>query len=173
MPFVECLLFLRPTESQRIFYQQLGRGLRTDFGKAFCTVIDFIGNFKNAYKILGYQGLSPMENEDIFAEIRGTRTFRDVLNLPLGCEVHFEERVVDVFAQQLLDPRYATRHNIGRIMQYQYELLARRLGRLSTRRDVDRNLLLDSRYYDRVFGSWGKFLERARESLEVVLSADQ
>lgn len=45
IPFVECLLFLRPTESKRIFYQQLGRGLRYA-GKTHCTVIEFIGNFK-------------------------------------------------------------------------------------------------------------------------------
>ena len=26
LPFVECLLFLRPTESKRLFFQQFGRG---------------------------------------------------------------------------------------------------------------------------------------------------
>src|SRR5438105_720677 len=33
LPFIECLLFLRPTESKRIFYQQLGRGLRQYSGR--------------------------------------------------------------------------------------------------------------------------------------------
>jgi superfamily II DNA or RNA helicase len=47
-PGVECLLFLRPTESKRIFVQQLGRGLRRSVGKSHCVVIDFISNFKNA-----------------------------------------------------------------------------------------------------------------------------
>ena len=42
LPFIECLLFLRPTESKRIFYQQLGRGLRRYVGKSHCLVIDFI-----------------------------------------------------------------------------------------------------------------------------------
>lgn len=60
LPFVECLLFLRPTESQRIFFQQLGRGLRRYVGKTHCTVIDFIGNFKNAYRIVEYQDLLPL-----------------------------------------------------------------------------------------------------------------
>jgi superfamily II DNA or RNA helicase len=36
LPVVECLLFLRPTESKRIFFQQLGRGLRRYPGKASC-----------------------------------------------------------------------------------------------------------------------------------------
>jgi len=55
IPFLECLLFLRPTESKRIFYQQLGRGLRRYIGKSHVTVIDFIGNFKNAFQIVEYQ----------------------------------------------------------------------------------------------------------------------
>ena len=50
LPFVECLLFLRPTESKRIYFQQLGRGLRRYAGKAFCLVIDFIGNFRTPIK---------------------------------------------------------------------------------------------------------------------------
>lgn len=38
------VLFLRPTESQTIFLQQLGRGLRKYEGKEYVTVLDFIGN---------------------------------------------------------------------------------------------------------------------------------
>ena len=34
IPFVECLLFLRPTKSKRIFLQQLGRGFDTMSGRA-------------------------------------------------------------------------------------------------------------------------------------------
>ncbi|MBZ5704607.1 MAG: DEAD/DEAH box helicase [Acidobacteriia bacterium] len=157
MPFIECLLFLRPTESKRIFYQQLGRGLRRFVGKSHCTVIDFIGNFKNAYKIVEYQGLLPVLDEEAAINFRQVGSRKDVLNLPLGCEVHFDDRVIDVFASQTLDPRYATRHNIGRILLYQYERLSRQLGRHATKRDVDRYSLLDSRLYAAVFQSWVAF----------------
>lgn len=44
IPQVNMVLFLRPTESQTIFIQQLGRGLRKYPGKEFVTVLDFIGN---------------------------------------------------------------------------------------------------------------------------------
>ena len=64
LPFIECLLFLRPTESKRIFYQQLGRGLRRYVGKSHCVVIDFIGNFKNAYKLVEYQPLLPHSTDE-------------------------------------------------------------------------------------------------------------
>jgi superfamily II DNA or RNA helicase len=157
LPFVECLLFLRPTESKRIFFQQLGRGLRRYVGKSHCTAIDFIGNFKNAYRIPDYQGLLPFVEEEPSSNFARARSMKDLLNLPLGCEVHFDHRVIDVFAQQTLDPRYATRHNIGRILIHQYLKLRGKLGRIPNRRDVDRNLLLGCDFYTRVFGSWRNF----------------
>ena len=42
---------LRQTQSSIIFIQQLGRGLRKHDEKAYVTVIDFIGNYKNNYLI--------------------------------------------------------------------------------------------------------------------------
>lgn len=157
LPFVESLLFLRPTESKRIFFQQLGRGLRKYVGKSHCVVIDFIGNFKNAYRIVEYHGLLPYANEQPEDFLRSYRNAKDILNLPLGCEVHFDDRVIDIFASQTLDPRFATRHNIGRILIYQYQRLQHRLGRRPSPKDIDRNCLLYSKFYRDVFGSWRKF----------------
>ncbi len=52
IPGVNMVLFLRPTDSQTIFIQQLGRGLRTYEGKKFVTVLDFIGNdYKRSVQI--------------------------------------------------------------------------------------------------------------------------
>jgi len=157
LPFIECLLFLRPTESKRIFYQQLGRGLRQYAGKTHCTVIDFIGNFHNAYRIVEYQNLLPFEELDLVPDYTHARRRKEVLNLPLNCEVHFDEKVVKVFADQALDPRHATRHNIGKILLYQYDKLRGQLGRAPSKRDVDRYSLLDSSFYSLVFGSWTAF----------------
>jgi len=157
LPFIECLLFLRPTESKRIFYQQLGRGLRQYAGKTYCTVIDFIGNFHNAYKIVEYQSLRPFEDSEIIPDFSHAVSRKDILNLPLNCEVHFDEKVIKVFADQAFDPRYATRHNIGRILMYQYEKLSLSLGRHASKQDVDRYSILNSSFYARVFGSWIAF----------------
>ena len=52
IPGVNMVLFLRPTESQTIFIQQLGRGLRNYEGKKYVTVLDFIGNdYKRSVQI--------------------------------------------------------------------------------------------------------------------------
>jgi superfamily II DNA or RNA helicase len=162
MPFVECLMFLRPTESKRIFFQQHGRGLRKCVGKSHCVVIDFIGNFKNAYRIVEYHGLLPYPEDEPASSLSSVQTAKEVLNLPLSCEVHFEDKVIEIFAEQTLDPRHATRHNIGRIMIYQYKRLTRSLGHRPTKKEVDRYALLSSKFYSQVFGSWTRFEELAR-----------
>lgn len=52
IPSVNMVLFLRPTDSQTIFIQQLGRGLRNYEGKQYVTVLDFIGNdYKRSVQI--------------------------------------------------------------------------------------------------------------------------
>lgn len=160
LPFIECLLFLRPTESQRVFYQQLGRGLRRYTGKSHCVVVDFIGNFKNAYKIVDYQGLLPLAYEESGLSLSRARDNKDIFNLPLGCLVRFDDKVIDVFSQQVLDPKYATRHNISKVLLYNYYNLADQLGRSSTRKDIDRNSLLHSGLYSQVFGTWKDFEKR-------------
>ncbi|MGB8368630.1 MAG: helicase-related protein [Limisphaerales bacterium] len=158
LPFVECLLFLRPTESKRIFFQQLGRGLRRYIGKPHCTVIDLIGNFKNANRIVEYQGLLS------FGEIQSTdidshKHRKDAFSLPLGCKVSFDEHVIDLFYDQTLDASFVTRYNIRGILIHQYNRLARRLSRAPTKKEIDRNCLLGRDIYETCFGSWKEFEE--------------
>ena len=50
IPELDCILFLRPTESATVFLQQLGRGLRLDAGKNGCLVLDFIGNQRREFR---------------------------------------------------------------------------------------------------------------------------
>jgi superfamily II DNA or RNA helicase len=50
LPFVDTLLFLRPTASPTLFLQQLGRGLRLDEGKTTCLVLDFIGQHRKEFR---------------------------------------------------------------------------------------------------------------------------
>jgi superfamily II DNA or RNA helicase len=46
IPDVELIVFLRGTSSRRIFFQQLGRGLRKLLGKKKVTILDFVGNVR-------------------------------------------------------------------------------------------------------------------------------
>ena len=156
IPFVECLLFLRPTESKRIFFQQLGRGLRKSPGKHRVVVLDFIGNFHNSYRIVDYIGLLPEEYTSVL-RLTGARTSKQIFNLPLGCKVDFDDRVIEVFANQILDPRRANRNNIAQILIFQYRKTSRWLGRPARKDDVNRYQFLNADLYSLVFGNWSNF----------------
>lgn len=63
LPFVDTLLFLRPTQSVTLFLQQLGRGLRHgeegETKKTSCLVLDFIGRQRAEFRFDGiYSALS-------------------------------------------------------------------------------------------------------------------
>lgn len=93
LPFVDTLLFLRPTESLTVFLQQLGRGLRVDRDKAHLTVFDFIAaqhgsfNYARRFEALCCRpcGLKRMEGQ-----LKSGFT-----DLPTGCMVSLEETAME------------------------------------------------------------------------------
>ena len=85
-------MFLRPTESPTVFLQQLGRGLRTCKGKEYLNVLDFIGNYEKAGRVVwllggkaGTAGRESLENEEI--------------EYPDDCIVDFDLRLIDMFKE--------------------------------------------------------------------------
>lgn len=43
-PCIDCIAMYRPTESMRLYFQMLGRGIRLYKGKTECLLLDFTGN---------------------------------------------------------------------------------------------------------------------------------
>lgn len=85
---VDMVMFLRPTESPTVFLQQLGRGLRKSKEKEYLNVLDFIGNYEKAgqvrYFLTGKGG-------------SGVREPISEKNIPDGCYVDFDMRLIDLF----------------------------------------------------------------------------
>jgi superfamily II DNA or RNA helicase/HKD family nuclease len=88
IPFVDTVLFLRPTESLTLFLQQLGRGLRLHDEKPHLTVLDFIApqhrNFNYAKR---FQALTSRPELRIDKQIES-----DMPYVPVGCLLHLEEQ---------------------------------------------------------------------------------
>lgn len=86
VPTVDTLLMLRPTESGTLFLQQLGRGLRKSYGKAVCTVLDFVGQHRREFRY----------DQRLRALLGGTR--KDLIRqidegfpfLPAGCHMQLD-----------------------------------------------------------------------------------
>lgn len=45
-PCIDCIVNYRPTESMRLWFQMIGRGIRLYTGKSECLLLDFTGNLK-------------------------------------------------------------------------------------------------------------------------------
>ena len=100
IPQVNMVLFLRPTESQTIFIQQLGRGLRKYPGKEYVTVLDFIGNnYDRAVQIalaLGTLGKTTyMEKAYLKQMIRTDFKSLDIPNVVIDFDDLSKEEIID------------------------------------------------------------------------------
>ena len=94
IPGVNMVLFLRPTDSQTIFIQQLGRGLRKYEGKQYVTVLDFIGNdYKRSVQIAFALG-SLSENFVVEKKLVAALIESNFVSIGLanyGVEIHLDD----------------------------------------------------------------------------------
>lgn len=91
IPEVDTVLFLRPTESLTVFLQQLGRGLRRWDFKESLTVLDFVANVDNRYRLdRKFRALLARQSVDLAKECSdGFPT------LPAGCAINLAREAQD------------------------------------------------------------------------------
>ena len=95
IPSVDTVLFLRATDSDVVFLQQLGRGLRLSKGKEYLNVLDFIGNYKKAGQFIRLlQNKNNQEKEEEIAYIDGHNPNQK--DFPDGCFVDFDLKLIDL-----------------------------------------------------------------------------
>lgn len=121
----DLLLFLRPTQSSTIFLQQLGRGLRRCKGKKYVTVLDFIGNYKNANHIPFL-----LSSETYDAKASEGRMLEEY-EFPEECFVDFDFKVIDLFRIQA-EQRVA----MNRLIDEEYEKIKESLGHRPSRAEL-------------------------------------
>jgi superfamily II DNA or RNA helicase len=102
MPSVDVILKLRPTQSAIKNNQHNGRGLYNIEGLKIngnkykrLLILDFVGNYNKCYVNYIYQG-KPRKNKT-----GKIKDIRNIVELPIGCKVEFEERVIEEFNKQM------------------------------------------------------------------------
>ncbi|MDP5253007.1 MULTISPECIES: DEAD/DEAH box helicase family protein [unclassified Vibrio] len=113
LPSIDTVLMVRPTESNIIFIQQLGRGLRRHANKSKLVVLDFIGNhrsFLNKGEILGI--FSPSD----LAGMGGRSVEKPQLGK--GCVVNLDLRVVDFWQQLAKQLRFNSAEEFSHLASY-------------------------------------------------------
>jgi superfamily II DNA or RNA helicase/HKD family nuclease len=99
VPAVDTVLMLRPTESPTLFLQQLGRGLRKTKGKAFCTVLDFVGTHRKEFRFdRRYRALLGGTRRDVERSVQMQFPF-----LPVGCNMQLDEKAAEIVLRSLRD----------------------------------------------------------------------
>lgn len=89
---VDMVMFLRPTESPIVFFQQLGRGLRRSAGKEYLNILDFIGNYEKAGNVRKFLTGKAYSTDRM-------HEFSEKEELPDDCIVDFDMRLIDLFAE--------------------------------------------------------------------------
>ncbi len=99
VPVVDTVLMLRPTESPTLFLQQLGRGLRKAPGKAFCTVLDFVGTHRKEFRFdRRYRALLGGTRRDVERAVHQRFPF-----LPAGCHMDLDQKASEIVLRSLRD----------------------------------------------------------------------
>jgi len=97
VPTVDTVLMLRPTESPTLFLQQLGRGLRKTTGKAFCTVLDFVGIHRREFRFdRRYRALLGGTRRDVEQAVQLGFPF-----LPAGCNMQLDRKATEIVLRSL------------------------------------------------------------------------
>ncbi len=118
IPQINLVLFLRPTESQTVFLQQLGRGLRKYPGKDKVTVLDFIGNnYQRSVQIamaLGTLSTTPYTEKQYLKDM--IRTDFSSLEIP-GVVINIDE----LSKEEIIHYIDNTNFNTGSFLKKDYE----------------------------------------------------
>lgn len=121
IPSVNLILLLRPTESMTVFIQQLGRGLRLSEGKTELTVLDFVGQANQRYKLYSrkLEYLSILSTQPLKDKIKNGFT-----GMPVGCSIELEEKAQEyildniekaIGIKEMIHKLEEMYHNSGRI----------------------------------------------------------
>lgn len=152
IPSVDTLLFVRPTESLTVFTQQVGRGLRLHTRKEYCTIIDLIGNYRNADIKLSLFQLDGAEKK---------KKSDAVVTIPANCELHLETEVINLL-EELAKKRQPRKESLKQA----YLKVKQEIGRRPTYLELHLHGTELSKMYYQEFKSYAGFLYWANELTE-------
>jgi superfamily II DNA or RNA helicase len=97
VPTVDTVLMLRPTESPTLFLQQLGRGLRKAPDKAYCTVLDFVGQHRREFRFdRRYRALLGGGRRDLEQYVKHQFPY-----LPAGCSMQLDRKASEIVLRSI------------------------------------------------------------------------
>ena len=112
LPSIDTVMMLRPTESNIVFLQQLGRGLRRHQDKTHLVVIDFIGNHNSFFSKQSWLGI------DIKGANGGEPIDRPAPELGEGTYINIDPQAVDFWQRLARQLRTSAKEDFAHLTAY-------------------------------------------------------
>ena len=162
IPRINQIIMLRPTQSNIIFIQQLGRGLRRFEKKEYLTVIDFIGNYQNNFLIPVALFGDTSYNKDNLRKLLSAGS----AHIPGASTVNFDEISKKKIFESISNANLQTKReliNDYRIMKY-------KLGRYPMMMDFFNNNARDPIQFVKHSKSYIEFLNMVEDDFQIDLN---
>ena len=125
IPCINQVVFLRNTNSNIVYIQQLGRGLRKSKGKEYVEILDFIGNYKNNYII-------PVALTDDSSYSKDNARATTSMEPTIGVSTIYFERVAK---EKIFDSICQAKFDSMRNLRTVYNEMKKRVGRIPLLQD--------------------------------------
>ena len=125
IPCINQVVFLRNTNSNIVYIQQLGRGLRKSKGKEYVEILDFIGNYKNNYII-------PVALTDDSSYSKDNARATTSMEPTIGVSTIYFERVAK---EKIFDSIRQAKFDSMRNLRTVYNEMKKRVGRVPLLQD--------------------------------------
>ena len=161
IPRINQIIMLRPTQSNIIFIQQLGRGLRKYQNKEYLTVIDFIGNYQNNFLIPVALFGDTSFNKDTLRKLISSGNSE----IPGASTINFDE----ISKQKIFDSISNSNLQTKKDLIKDYQILKSRIGRIPTMVDFLENNSRDPIQFVTYSNSYFEFVKSVEKDFDINL----
>ena len=161
IPRINQIIMLRPTQSNIIFIQQLGRGLRKYQNKEYLTVIDFIGNYQNNFLIPVALFGDTSFNKDTLRKLVSSGNSE----IPGASTINFDE----ISKQKIFDSISNSNLQTKKDLIKDYQILKSRIGRIPTMVDFLENNSRDPIQFVTYSNSYFEFVKSVEKDFDINL----
>ncbi len=164
IPKINQIVMLRNTQSNIIFIQQLGRGLRKDTSKDYVTVIDFIGNYKNNYMIpMALSGDTSRNKNGLRKDTYDTHFISGISS------INFES----IAKKQIFQSINQIKLDSMKELRKEFDLLYNRIGRVPYLKDFQINQTIDPYILATKKKSYYDFLVYMKQNKKLLTESEQ
>ena len=157
IPCINQVVFLRNTNSNIVYIQQLGRGLRKSKGKEYVEILDFIGNYKNNYII-------PVALTDDSSYSKDNARATTSMEPTIGVSTIYFERVAK---EKIFDSICQAKFDSMRNLRTVYNEMKKRVGRIPLLQDFIKFNSIDPVILSNKEKNYANFLIKMGEQINI------